>query len=686
VPSSHRPLLLALAVTCAAHALIEPWGEFPLNDDFTFARVAKTFAQTGKLRVDLPSAPSIVGQSLTVYPFVAAFGFSHLLLRLLTMGLGLIGLVAIDRLLFRAGTAAGPRLAALLLVALNPLYLYLSTTFMTELWGYVPAFLGAWLWFVARNRADQRHPPGPLVSAIPAISVALLIGSTFWTRQYCALAFPALVGGTVLRCLHTAERPRLARSAGILVAATLLFALTVGAYFPWARWTGNLRPEFAQGLSQLRAIDPRAIFVGSTNFLAYMTAFLLPGLLLFRIERGRATAIAGALLIGTGVAGWSALQTLATSDFAMGATLHRIFPFGGNVLYSAGVGPVTLSDVYLFGLSRPQWSPAAGKALQLVLLIGAAAWAPAVLAARNVPRATLRFELAAFAFLFGAVSLLLPLQTYKLGIFDRYFIPCVLSLAVGLALLLQDQPIRRARWVGFAALLVPLACFGIGGLHDQFRWNEARWQLVQRAIAAGAPATSIDGGYEVNGWLNLDAYNAKQTPTGCLGECGCGRGWWCLDASYVIAMNELAGYEVIDRIQPDYWLTRGPAMLLLRRQPQDLLRRYVSDLGHWASLEISTHAVREEASWRVMRDPSVGGHPIFECAYERTGELTFLSRDPLCQGQHLVRPAGHLFDRPLAGTAALHRCRVTANSDRFVSADPGCEGQSFEDLLGYAPR
>ena len=85
------PVVLAAAATAAVHLYVQPTGEFPLNDDFTYARVARHFAETGALKVDLPSAASIIGQAVVVSPILRLFGFSHLALRLISMGLGLLG-------------------------------------------------------------------------------------------------------------------------------------------------------------------------------------------------------------------------------------------------------------------------------------------------------------------------------------------------------------------------------------------------------------------------------------------------------------------------------------------------------------------------------------------------------------------------------------------------------------------
>ena len=42
--------------------VVGPWGDYPLNDDWQYARPLKTLAETGRLHIDVPVAPSLVGQ------------------------------------------------------------------------------------------------------------------------------------------------------------------------------------------------------------------------------------------------------------------------------------------------------------------------------------------------------------------------------------------------------------------------------------------------------------------------------------------------------------------------------------------------------------------------------------------------------------------------------------------------
>ena len=57
--------------------------------------------------------------------------------------------------------------------------------------------------------------------------------------------------------------------------------------------------------------------------------------------------------------------------------------------------------------------------------------------------------------------------------------------------------------------------------------------------------------------------------------------------------------------------------------------------------------------------------------------------DPGGEGQQPMGPVGYAWTDAAAGRMPLHRCRIGAGSDHFVSPDPSCEGQIHERLLGY---
>jgi hypothetical protein len=106
---------------------------------------------------------------------------------------------------------------------------------------------------------------------------------------------------------------------------------------------------------------------------------------------------------------------------------------------------------------------------------------------------------------------------------------------------------------------------GRGRIHrrrtrDHLEWNRTRWAATSDLLASGIPRTSIDGGYEFNGWLGYDAaYQAKP-----------GRSpWWVVDDEYTIASGPMPGFAVHRTYTFRRLLTgQNSTILVLRRSPK----------------------------------------------------------------------------------------------------------------------
>src|SRR5262249_50834307 len=101
-------LLLLLAVETA---VAPPTGEFPINDDWAYARIAKHWAETGTFAYTGWNQMMLVTQAALGALVIKLFGFSFTSLRWLGIGLGLLSLVA----LYGCGRELGltPRIAAM---------------------------------------------------------------------------------------------------------------------------------------------------------------------------------------------------------------------------------------------------------------------------------------------------------------------------------------------------------------------------------------------------------------------------------------------------------------------------------------------------------------------------------------------------------------------------------------------
>ena len=533
------PSLCAALLFLAIVAVIRPWSELPLNDDWQYAHFTKAFLEKGRFTVDVPVAPTAVGQSLIAWPVIKLFGFSHVALRVLTIALSLLMLFEVDYLLIASGRAAGIRLVALCTIVANPLFLHLSTTFMTENYGYLIAFLSACVWF--RGKKTD--------SAWWFVASAAVAGTSFWIRQYCAVVFPALILGEWIASganLRHARTILVKRSLSILV-----WVLIVGLYFPWAKATGNYSPHFSEALGHAFAPNPVAMLLEAGVFLFYATVFLIPFLIAYGIPRRPTVAgsIVLCVLVLTAAFAWLG----GVNNGPPSALLKSTFPFLSNVVTNYGVGPITLTDVYWENAQRPHSSAIPWLVLEAIALVISLAWSSVVTRLRENKN-----EVALFGVMFSLLSLIAVLISYRYDVFDRYHYPAIFGLTISLATLLPKGSERRLFGVGIFWVAL-LAVFSTLGLHDYFRWQEARARLLAQAQSRGIALSEIDGGFEPNGW------NTVEGKAGSLG-CGARVAWFCRDRPYRVGLEQRSSERLLASQGITAWLAAFPDLKLLEQK------------------------------------------------------------------------------------------------------------------------
>jgi hypothetical protein len=540
-------LLAPLAAGVLLILLVQPWGNYPLNDDWIYARIGKRFAETGRFVFDHDTGAAFIGQGFLAAPVIRLLGFSHTHLRSLTMVFAGLIVCLLWLLLRNAGVRPAVRAVALLAVVCNPLFAYLSLSFMTEIYGYLVVLLGAVIWL----RDRRAHPEGVLVSWFGAIATALAVGFGFWIRQYSVLVFPALLGAVL-----PTGWPRLRQSAPRLAVSCVVFAGTIAAYFFFIRHMAEVPLlDFSNRLARIWPINIGAAFLQSGIFLAYMTAFLLPLLLLVLRPWSRKMLPLACLLGALGF--WSALVLLHMPPHL---DVHTHFPYLGNIIRNAGVGPILLPDIQFLQMRSPAWPVPAWGAIECVILAASLLWVPVIFTAPAILRQRgPRAELLLFALLFSLASITATTLVDRLAIFDRYYLPETFGLALALAVILSDAP--RLSVARFGVALLPMAFFTVAGLHDYFRWSDAGWELYGQALRSGATPANIESSYEMNGWNAFTIFQSNTGPIHCDSE------WFCLDDTYRIGMNVYGNYEVVSQRQPSYWLTSGPPVVLSRRRP-----------------------------------------------------------------------------------------------------------------------
>ena len=124
--------LALLAIMLVFECMVNPTGEFPLNDDWSYAKPVKDWHETGIYNIGSWPAMTLLTHLLWGLLFVKAFGFSFLVLRISPLLSSFVGLCAMLALGQRISGSRPIGFVMALTLLLNPIYFNLSNTYMTD--------------------------------------------------------------------------------------------------------------------------------------------------------------------------------------------------------------------------------------------------------------------------------------------------------------------------------------------------------------------------------------------------------------------------------------------------------------------------------------------------------------------------------------------------------------------------
>ncbi len=555
------PFLITTAIYLLCAALCMPWGNFPLNDDWQYALVAKQFAETGSITVSVPVAPTLVGQTILTYPVIQLFGFSHLTLRLFTVFMSVICLWLFDRLLIRAKIKSELRTWALIALALNPIYFQLSLSFMTEIYGFFWVLLAAYFWFWQSPTSEKFATPDKNEFPLKNVAVvsAIFGGISFWTRQFSALLFPALWLSSFIIAYQSHRSFAAAFKRGILSAA--VFTVVLFSYFPWAKITGNYKAEFALPLSSLFIPHPDHYFIHFPFWAIYLTCFCSGLLLLWKSPRVHRFTRSKMVCFA-----WLSIACLYAAykfDYSLWPRLFRrpYFPFYGNIFTQSGLGPLTTSDVYVLNLPiHPTHLKWLWILIEIFLAVLTLRWISVWKTAANFFKShthLIEQRVLWFAILSIAITLFVVVGAFQGNIFDRYMLGAIVGVILTVTILFQYQGLRFT-FLAYLPLIC-LALYSVAGTHDYFRWQEARERLISISKKMNIEAKQLDAGYETNGWAFYSERKDKNETDPCMTQ-----NWFCINRTYRIAVNLSSKDEILATENIPSWLHNFPPMYLLR--------------------------------------------------------------------------------------------------------------------------
>lgn len=543
-------MLLIAAVWLTSVAVVNPRGEFPLNDDWSFGLTVKFMLEQYEFRpVGWASMP-LVSQALWGALFCLPKGFSFEMLRLSTLTLALTGIVGMYRLMTLLQCRRYIAVIATLALAFNPLYFALSHSFMTDV-PFTVATIWACYFFAKYLRNDS-------ASALAAGTAFALLATL--CRQL-GLAVPLAFAAALL--VQGGWDKRRLMHALIPPAATMG---TLYAYQGWLGATGRLPAEYhvktVKLLNMLSTPLDAALWFVINGLIAilYYGWFTLP-VLIFVIPVIRALPSGSRQTLIVKFTGFEAAVMLVAALISWG----RLMPLSLNIIAASGILPVFLADgtTNIPPLSKPFWVFV--TVLSIVggaILAAVAVWQLAANVMERRSAAASEIDaVGLFLFLCPIVYLSPILVT---GYFDRYLLPMlpVIAALAGSLTSKQEKSAANGHIVLTASLSLIMMLFSVGITRDYMTWNRARWDLLTDLMESNrAPVENIDGGFE-----HFGLYRYDPRSRGGLAGAGTGRQVLYSDR-YAVTFGNMSGWTRAGEKRFTRWVGSSDGSILLLRQP-----------------------------------------------------------------------------------------------------------------------
>lgn len=556
--TQHRgfDLILLASIWIAMLLVVNPIGDFPLNDDWTYALVVKNFLETGDFRPSWWVGAQILTNVLWGALFCFIPGFSFTALRISTLVASLLAIFGCYVLLRELRAPRWYALVATLTLAFNPIYYELSLTFMTDV-----LFLTLTLWsavFFTRSLTYGGHI-NMAIATIFSLFAAL--------SREIGLCIPV-----AFFAAHLFHNRRAYRQLIISLIPSVVCVVSFVAFKLWLVGTGRTQglsdPTTDRILAALTNTNSLFIFLSTNVYIAllYLGLFLLPVVFVLPYRDRIMGRTARLSAVGASIF----LCCFCLHAVYVGDNSHAVMPVGGNILAAFGLGPIVLRDVVYLNLNVPPPLPPVfwisvtalgvlGAIFAIIQLTKIASSGRPGDIPERVPSIVQRFFGTVTTLYFVPVLLTNPL-------FDEYLLPLIPFISATLvprALLLPSLKGRKFSLPPLTLLLVGFGVYAVFGTRDYLMLNRVRWtalSTLQRDLHVG-PA-DIDGGYEFNGWYLFDPNHVVQ-----FNSIGKERSfWWVVRDDYLLTLGPVPGYKILRRYSYENWLPpRTQRVTVLRR-------------------------------------------------------------------------------------------------------------------------
>lgn len=512
---------------------INPIGDFPLNDDWAYARSIYDYLNTGELKFSFWQACPDLPQFFAGLLVSKIFGFSFTALRFISICSVLLMIPILSSNMKLLNIEAKWKLPVLLVFVFNPLTILLSNTFMSDIFQLLLLLIALQFMLLYFKELKIVH----FILFIIASVIAAL-------NRQIGIVMPLMFGIILLYV----NRGNL-KNVILAILPLAISYLSVFIYEIIARNQGiipiNYNLQINNILNTLSHPNKTAL-AGIVYY--FITSSICLGLFMIPLTASNIKthyAEIGKLA----KAKWILLLYLVLVVAKMVFSGHML-PFAGNIFHQYGFGPV-ITATYNTDVPPPMGILA--KIICVVFnLAGAISF---FLAGFSVARKLQsdKKNISALLLLLLFIFYLLPLCFSYAN--DRYLVVILPFLILAYVSSFEMQ-IRKFEFI----FLFGIICFlSVAGTSDYLNFHKAKHQATEHLIKdLEVSSNEIDGGFEFNGWHLGDPvknYNPEHK----------GRWWWVDKDTYIVSPFEIEGYSIESEYEVRYTFTGINRMYILKK-------------------------------------------------------------------------------------------------------------------------
>jgi hypothetical protein len=475
-------LLCALAVPVCI-LLGTPFVDMSVSDDAPYIRIAQHLSETGHIVYNGWPAPILGWQLYIGAAFIKLFGFSFTHVRMSTWLVGAVMAFVLQRALVAGNISERNATIGTLAFVVSPLYILLSATYMTDIYGLFAIVICIYGCLKALKASSDGCADRVIIGWL---CFAVATNAVFGTARQLGWMGIFILLPCTLWLLRARRRVLV---AGIV--ATLLGVVFILACVHW----------FSQqpyGQHEAILLNPFPLWRPAYQlFRVYMGLpfLLLPIMTLFlpQVRRNRPRTVAVICVPGFVYLFLATFPSHLRGDF-------QLEPFLGDWVEEHGIyGFIELKGkmpMFLNGGER--------DVLTFACIGGLIGLLSALWHLRGKPPVTVhpsgvtwrQFSVLLVPYLIVYTLLLVPRGVHVI-LPDRYALGMLPVLVFLLVRYYQDRISPRLPWAGYA-LVAFMGAYSVVSVHNWFALYRARVVLAAEMRAAGFPDTSVDNGWEYN--------------------------------------------------------------------------------------------------------------------------------------------------------------------------------------------